>query len=196
MEESKNQASSKAYIIGALVITVSLIVIGISMSYAYFANRVEEINPGNKGVTISSGNLDMTFATSATINATAAGLVNDTDITTKAEHTNFSITLPSDAKVASATYNLYLTELNISDNLKSKYLKWNLYKSGTSVANGTFENIGTNTTLNLETAVTISKGTTNDYVLYIWLSNDPDVNQTSLLSGTFSGKVGFKATTG
>lgn len=196
MEESKNQSSSKAYIIGALVITVSLIVIGISMSYAYFANRVEEINPGNKGVTISSGNLDMTFATTNTINATAAGLVNDADFTTKAEHTDFSITLPSDAKVASATYNLYLTDLNISNNLKSPYLKWSLYKNNTKVVDGDFASIGTNTTLNLETAVTISKGTTNDYILYIWLSNDPDVNQTSLLSGTFSGKVGFKATTG
>lgn len=196
MEEIKNQASSKAYIIGALVITVSLIVIGISMSYAYFANRVEEINPEKKGVTISSGNLDMTFATSATINATAAGLVNDTDITTKAEHTNFSITLPSTAKVASATYNLYLTDLNISNNLKSPYLKWSLYKNNTKVVDGNFASIGTSTTLNLETAVTISKGTTNDYILYIWLSNDPNVNQTSLLSGTFSGKVGFKATTG
>ena len=165
MEFNKNQSSNKIYILGALIITVSLIIIGVSMSYAYFVNSVQEVNPDNKEVRISSGELVMNFASTRTINATAVGLINDSEITTTAEHTDFSVTLPSDAKVNSALYNIFITELNISDNLKSSYLKWSLYNGDTS------------------------------YVLYIWLSNDPNNNQTQLLNGSFSGKVGFRGVT-
>lgn len=193
--EIKEKNSTKAYVLGALIITVSLVIIGVSMSYAYFVNRVEEINPENKDVLITSGDLVMSFASSRTINATAVGLINDADITAKAEHTDFSVTLPSDAKANSAVYRIYLTDLNISNNLKSADLKWSLYNGGTSIANGDFASIGTNTTLSLKENITINKGNTDAYVLYIWLSNDPDNNQTSLLNGSFSGKVGFTGAT-
>lgn len=195
MEFNKSQSSTKAYILGALIITVSLVIIGVSMSYAYFVNSIEEVNPDNKEVRIFSGDLVMNFASTRTINATAVGLVNDADITTKAEHTDFSVTLPSDAKVNSALYSIYLTELNVSDNLKSPYLKWSLYNGDTEVASGDFENIGTKTTLYLKENITINKGSTDGYKLYLWLSNDPDNNQTQLLNGSFSGKVGFRGVT-
>ncbi len=195
MEFNKNQGSTKAYVLGALIITVSLVIIGVSMSYAYFVNRIEEVNPDNKDVRIYSGDLVMNFASTRTINATAVGLINDSDITTTAEHTDFSVTLPSDAKVDSALYNIFITELNISDNLKSPYLKWSLYNGEASVASGNFEDVGTKTTMNLKENITINKGATDSYVLYIWLSNDPDNNQTQLLNGSFSGKVGFRGVT-
>lgn len=202
MESSKSMNSTKAYVLGALIITVSLIIIGVSMSYAYFVNRIEEVNPDNKEVRITSGDLVMDLATTRTITATAVGLVNDTDIATKAEHTDFSVTLPSDAKVDSSKYTIFLTELNISDNLKSEYLKWALYSvnedsTEVEVNSGNFSDIGTKTTLTIsgDTVINISKGTTTSYKLYIWLSNDPDNNQVSLLNGSFSGKVGFRATT-
>ena len=51
------------------------------------------------------------------------------------------------------------------------------------------------TTLNLKENITINKGSTDSYILYIWLSNDPDNNQTQLLNGSFSGKVGFRGVT-
>lgn len=195
METSKLNAN-KAYILGALVITISLVIIGVSMSYAYFVNTVQEVeaHKSNKGVTITSGALDMNFATTQTINASAVGLINASEVTTKANHTDFSIALPSTAKVNSAKYQVYLTDLNISSNLKSTYFKWALYKGSTSVKSGNFSAV-TGTTLTLLDSVSISKGTTDSYKLYIWLENNPNVNQTSLLNGSFSGKVGFTATT-
>ena len=48
MESSKNQNVTKVYVLGALIITISLVIIGVSMSYAYFVNRIEEVNPDNK----------------------------------------------------------------------------------------------------------------------------------------------------
>ena len=59
MEFNKSQNSTKAYILGALIITVSLVIIGVSMSYAYFVNRIEEVNPDNKDVRIYSWDLVM-----------------------------------------------------------------------------------------------------------------------------------------
>lgn len=193
--ENKKGNSTKAYVLGALIITVSLVIIGVSMSYAYFINRVEEVNADNKEVIIRSGDLVMNFESTRTITASGVGLVNDGDVATKAEHTDFSVSLPADAKVNSAKYRIYLTELNIADNLKSADLKWSLYKGGVSIADGNFENIGTNTNLSLKEDVIIDKGNTDSYVLYIWLSNDPNRNQIDLLNGSFSGKVGFTGVT-
>lgn len=195
MESNKSQSSMKAYVLGALIITVSLVIIGVSMSYAYFVNRIEEVNPDNKSLIIKSGELVMNFASTKTITANAVSLVNDADITTNAPHTDFSVTLPSDSKIDVAKYSIYLTDLIISDNLKSADLKWSLYNGGTSVASGNFENIGSNTSLYLKENIEISKGSTDGYVLYIWLSNDPNNNQTELLNGSFSGKVGFRGVT-
>ena len=139
----------------------------------------------------------MNFTTTQYINANSAGLINDTNVVTEGDYTSFSVTLPSNADASSATYSLYLTELTITDNLKSKYVKWALYNAdGTSmITSGDFSGATSGTNLTLQSNITINKGETNSYRLYIWLSNDPDVNQTSLLNGSLSAKVGFRAAT-
>ena len=196
MENVENNAK-KRLILASLIIVMSIIIIGLSLSYAYYLNQVVEVNPDNQGASITSGELTMNFATERVINAISAGLVSDADILTEADYTQFSVTLPSTAKVDSATYTLYLTELTITDNLKSNYVKWALYDgNGTSeITNGTFLNATTGTDLTIDTGISISKGETDSYRLYIWLSNDENVNQIDLLNGSLSAKVGFRATT-
>lgn len=196
MENVENNAK-KRLILASLIIVMSIIIIGLSLSYAYYLNQVVEVNPDNQKASITSGELTMNFATERVINAISAGLVSDTDILTEADYTQFSVTLPSTAKVDSATYTLYLTELTITDNLRSNYVKWALYDgNGTSeITNGTFLNATTGTDLTIDTGISISKGETDSYRLYIWLSNDENVNQIDLLNGSLSAKVGFRATT-
>lgn len=196
MENVENNAK-KRLILASLIIVMSIIIIGLSLSYAYYLNQVVEVNPENQKASITSGELTMNFATERVINAISAGLVSDADILTEADYTQFSVTLPSTAKVDSATYTLYLTELTITDNLKSNYVKWALYDgNGTSeITNGTFLNATTGTDLTIDTGISISKGETDSYRLYIWLSNDENVNQIDLLNGSLSAKVGFRATT-
>lgn len=196
MENVENNAK-KRLILASLIIVMSIIIIGLSLSYAYYLNQVVEVNPDNQKASITSGELTMNFATERVINAISAGLVSDADILTEADYTQFSVTLPSTAKVDSATYTLYLTELTITDNLKSNYVKWALYDgNGTSeITNGTFLNATTGTDLTIDTGISISKGETDSYRLYIWLSNDENVNQIDLLNGSLSAKVGFRATT-
>ena len=189
--------SKKRITLAALIIVVSVIIIGMSLSYAYYVNTIQEVRPENQGVNITSGELTMNLTTSEYIAANSASLINDADVTRDADYTSFSVTLPSDADADSATYYLYLTELTITDNLKSKYVKWALYNAdGTSmITSGDFQNANSGTNLTLQDGISIAKGETNSYRLYIWLSNDPDVNQISLLNGSLSAKVGFRAVT-
>ena len=195
--EIQKDNTKKRILLGSLIIVVSIVIIGISLSYAYFLNEVQEINPDNQGTNITSGELTMNLTSEKYITANGASLINDADIVTKGDYTSFSVTLPSDADASSASYSLYLTELTISDNFKSKYVKWALYNAdGTSeLASGDFSNATSGTNINLKDNISITKGTTNSYRLYIWLSNDPDNNQIDLLEGSLSTKVGFRATT-
>lgn len=189
--------TKKRIILSSLIIVVSIVIIGLSLSYAYFVNTIRETNATNQGANLTSGELTMNFTTDRLINANSASLINDADVVTEGDYTQFSVSLPSNADAASATYSLYLTELTITDNLKSAYVKWALYDSkGTSViTSGNFVNATTGENLTLQNNITINRGETDSYRLYIWLSNDPDNNQISLLNGSLSAKVGFRATT-
>ncbi len=213
-------------ILAALIITISFIVIGISGSYAYFLNEVVDENKGDsKNVTVSSGELKMTFATEQEkyIKVTDAMLINDDELLTEGEdnYTEFTISLPGDAKVDSAFYEIFLTDIEMTDNFKNDRVKWALYKvtDGDSIketkqkegnfksvnlseTNGTTISDGKKATNSLtiegplpDNGITISKGATDKYRLYIWLSNDPNNNQSGLLNGKLSAKVGFRAIT-
>lgn len=189
--------TKKRLLLASLIIVMSIVIIGISLSYAYFINTVEEVNPENQGASLTSGELTMNFTTDRLINATSAGLINDADVVTEGDYTQFSVSLPSDADASSATYSLYLTELTITNNLKSTDVKWALYNgAGTSeITRGDFSNATSGTNMSLQNNISINRGETDSYRLYIWLSNDPDNNQTSLLEGSLSAKVGFRAVT-
>lgn len=189
--------TKKRIILGSLIVVVSIVIIGISLSYAYYLNTVKEINPENQGTSITSGELTMNLASEKYITASGASLINDADVLTQADYTSFSVTLPSDADAPNASYSLYLTDLTITDNLKRPYVKWALYNAdGTEkIASSDFTSATSGTNLTLKDNITITKGKTDSYRLYIWLSNDTQKNQIDLLEGSLSVKVGFRATT-
>lgn len=189
--------SNKKNLIGAFILKISLVIIGISGSYAYFVNTIENVADRDNSVSITSGELKMNFTTSQYINASDGTLINDADLLTSsnAKYTSFSVALPNDAKVSRASYNLYLTDITISDSFKSPYVKWALYADGDVKKNeGTFENY-TSGNIELLSSQDIEKNGPINYKLYIWLSNDDTVNQSSLLGGSIQAKVGFKAVT-
>ena len=202
--------TKKRIILGSLIIVMSIVIIGLSISYAYYLNTIVEVNPGNQGTNITSGKLSMNFTTSQYINATAAGLINDEDVLdpSNSNYTKFSVSFADDNSVSSATYNLYLTEISMTKNFKNEDVKWALYNSSNSqIASGDFSAANLSSTANgdgtynadditLASSVTITPGTTNSYKLYIWLSNDSQTNQIDLLNGSLSAKVGFRATSG
>ena len=208
--ENTKDNTKKRIILGSLIIVMSIVIIGLSISYAYYLNTIEEVNPENQGTNITSGKLSMNFATSRNINATAAGLIDDDDVLDPSNNnfTQFSVSFAEDNSVDSATYNLYLTEISMTQNFKNEDVKWALYNlSNELIANGNFSSATLSSTANgdgtynadnitLKNDITISPGTTNSYKLYIWLSNDDQTNQIDLLNGTLNAKVGFRATAG
>ena len=103
--------TKKRIILGSLIIVMSIVIIGLSISYAYYLNTIEEVNPENQGTNITSGKLSMNFTTDQYIKATAAGLINDEDVLDPSNNnfTQFSVSFADDNSVDSATYNLYLT---------------------------------------------------------------------------------------
>ena len=205
--ENNVDNSKKRVILGSLIIVVSIVIIGLSLSYAYYINTIRETNADNQGASLTSGNLSMDFTTSQNINATSASLINDADILSEENnnYTAFSISFADDNTVSEATYNIYLTDISMTENFKSSYVKWALYRANnTLVTQGDFSNVTLNGTgsgthnasdITLASESITSVEGTKSYKLYIWLSNDPDNNQISLLNGSLSAKVGFRATT-
>lgn len=188
---------TKRNVLGAIILTLSLVIIGVSTSYAYFTNGVEELRPENQGVSVSSGGLEMTFSTSQYIKASAATLTTESAVVAGSNFTGFTIELPTSGIVDNGSYTVFLTDINMTDNFKSPYLKWALYTGSTKVTNGDFSGVTiTNGKANdiLLTSGNISKGAPVTYKLFIWLENDPNENQISLLDGSISARVGFTGT--
>ena len=179
------------------ILYLSLIIIIISVaftiSYAYLKANVT----GNDTATttnVTSGTLDITFATSAYINNNNLLLISDSDAATKAEQTSF--TIDNTKSNISGKYTLSLTELSISDNLKSNDFKWELLKNDSTINSGNFSTAVTANDFNLTSSnQTITPGTTDSYKLRIWLSETTS-DQLSLTNGSFSAKVKMTAIQG
>ena len=206
----------KRNLIGALIVVMSLIVIGISGSYAYYVNRVETAEGSDKHFKVTSGVLDMEFATGGqTLNVLEAGLIDGG--VDNAEFAQFTIQFNSNAKnISNATYDIYLMDVEMTDNFKSEYVRWALYdaEGGSPICNGNF-NVADLKDKNAVTPVkayndikitteskSLTKGNSATYKLFVWLQNDPNKNQADksgavdaidLTSGSLSFKIGFRA---
>ncbi len=203
MESKGVDISTKRNVLGALILTVAFIIIGVSTSYAYYMNSVDD-SGANKNVSATTGGLTMAFKDSTVFTANSIGLINDSNVLTQASHTDFSVTLPSGAAVSKANYKLYLSNTKITSNFKSAYLKWALYSGSSKLSEGNFGNVTLSSSasgglytvtseLPLLSNLSINRGETKAYTLYFWLSNVDGVQQNSLLQGTLNTKVAFRA---
>jgi cell division protein FtsL len=173
-----------------LSLVVIIISIAFSLSYAYMSAKVTGNDTATK-TTISSANLDIDFTTSEYINNSKLSLISDSDVATKADKTTF--TVANTKATTTVNYDLTLTEVAISDNLKSSDFKWELLKNDVSLSNGNFSTAITGTDITLTpSAQSITVGTTDSYVLRIWLS-ETNKDQLALTNGTFSAKVKLTA---
>lgn|SRR5574344_69187 len=165
-------------------ITVLLISLAFSMSYAVLTAKVE----GNSAATpmsVNTSSLTIDFTTSEYINNNKMSLINDSEKTDKAEKNIFTI---SNSSGVMAKYNLALTELVISDNLKSSDFKWELLKNDSIISNGDFSNAISATDYSISSVQSIGNNQTDSYIFRIWLS-ESGTNQIGLLNGSFNAKV-------
>ena len=178
-----------------LYISIALILIttAFTASRAFYLAKInvtDTINPS----TVTNANLDIEFLTSRYINEPKMMLINDADRQNSTAYTNFTITSKSTSTMT-ANYTLYLTDFTISTNFISEDFKWELTKKGdsgeTTKATGNFSNAVSGKDYTLTTdEITISPSETQQYVFRIWLSY-ADRDQSNLLEGSFSGKIGL-----
>ncbi len=182
----------KKHIVIYVTIVLLLVIGTFTITYSYFLalpKADDTITPSN----VEIGKLVLDFVTNTYINADKLSLINDSDKDTEAPYTEFIVSHNEESNV-SASYDLYITELEISENFKSEYFKWELVR----VSQGTEEIINSGNFLNATTGndfklnsntITLSVDDIHQYKLRIWLSNDENKNQLELTNGSFKGKV-------
>lgn len=206
---SKNGYAKNIMFISVFVI--SIIVIGISVSYSFYSALIKG-GSDITGSTAAKMDVTTTLNTTAAINAAKLSMIDAGEYLTKAEKVRFSVTNGTTSNVK-AKYTVQLVDMSLSKNLASKYFKWTLIvNAGTSTeksftgnfADTTIAPEGTSDTTvvnNLsktlitdENAITLDIGATDNIDFYIWLENDPVLDQLYLTNGNFTGKLNLNAT--
>lgn len=207
--DAKNEMKNHIIKIGVLV--VSIVTIGISMTYAFYTAKISG-NSEFDNVTAAEFHITSTLADSTAISNMKMSLIEPTNIAKSADKVEFSVTNSSTSTV-SGQYYVYLINVKLTKNLYSKYFKWQLVRKtdlGESIIDsGNFEDVTrTDTPLEGESdiaettvdkislnkvALEIPKGTTDNLIFRLWLENDPDVNQVDLTNGAFEAKLKIEA---
>ena len=174
-----------------IIAAVTIVVYCIGIAYAYFTARISG-NDTASSATVTVGKLMIDFDTTEYISNQYGELIQDSEKESKADANKFSVKHSVDSNIK-ADYTLSLTDIRISDNLKSSDFKWELVKNDTVLSSGNFSDIGTSTTLNLTPNYQrLEVNNTDKYIFRIWLS-ETDVDQSSLYNGTFSAKISLIA---
>lgn len=197
MKEENN--SKKKYVLFGIVIFLWLLLIG-ALSYAYFSVLFD--NDEKTNAEVVSGLLSVDFTTGQYINNTSMWPINADSVLTEGEKSTFTVARSASNTVDNVYYNIYLEDIAITNNYKSADIKWRLYDvtspttNTTPISQGTFENIGSSTSLQLNSArISLPKNVTHEYSLFIWINNSTTNNQISLLNGSLEGKIKVIAVT-
>ena len=138
IEKEEQKKEIKKYLIISIVFVISLAMIGLSLSYAYFTINFK--NPGEEDpITVpnnTAANLNVTSTiddeTTKAINTTNLALIESTEVEKAAEHVRFTITNhgPGEENQTEsnidAKYTISIVEMSLSKNLFSKYFKWKI----------------------------------------------------------------------
>ena len=213
MSDKKN---NKSHLAKVITLVISFIVIGISGTYAYYTMTIigsPTETRANAGVFKVTSSLEDVSA----INNTRLRLIDSADKEAKAEKITFTVTSLPESTV-DARYYIHLKNIEISKNLYSSYMKWEIAKTtGEVLAKGDFSqllrdgeplpneenNVLTNAkdldlttnaqTMTKEDGLVLVKKTQETLIFRMWLENDPNINQIDLTEGTFSGKLFLEA---
>lgn len=193
--------SDKSNLIISIAFVLFLLLLSVSATYAFFTRRVEATGEKTVGQVIT-GVLDIDFETNEYIYNKDTHLINDSERFEKADKTTFSIQRSSDSTVDNVSYDLYLDIIELPNELKSKYVKWELYDTDNPnnnlkpISEGNFDNIGDIKEIKLNSArIDLKKTDNHKYTLYMWLSYSDTELQNAFLQKELQVKVTAKAYT-
>lgn len=201
MNNITQENNEKKYIILSILFVLALLLIGISATYAFFTRRVEAPKEKTQS-NVLTGVLDIDFQTNKYIHNTSTKLINDTEIFTKADKSEFVIKRSENTTVDNVAYNLYLDIIKLDNELKNEHVKWALYKElnpnadSTPISSGNFANIKDIKKIQLnQTKIDLPKNDEHNYTLYIWLSYSETELQNEFLQKELEVKISTEATT-
>lgn len=202
--------NNKSNISKVIVLVVALIILGVSVTYAYFTAQISG-KPTQTTIKAGTLKIETNLESVGSINNTQMKLIDAANKETEAESVSFYVKNSSESTVT-AKYYIYLKDIAISKNLYSTYFKWELLQNGNVVGSGTFAdtvrkdtpntgeaaNIITTAedmTLNKD-AISLITNKSDSLEFRVWLENDANVNQIDLANANFEGKLYLEAVPG
>ncbi|MBE6161793.1 MAG: hypothetical protein E7158_06210, partial [Firmicutes bacterium] len=196
--------NKKLKIIALSILLVTLIG---AATYAYFELESEATNKTETKVQTSTFDIETSLTNLDGINAKDIPLINEEEIDTKAVTLDFDVKSLARTKLP-GKFNIYLKDVEITNNFISEYFKWQLVMDGNVIGSGDFSDINTKGTPDSNKTNTNSKSYFSNYYikqginfngfnksnlsLKIYLLN-AEVNQNSLLNGNLKAKVAVEA---
>ncbi len=192
------EVRKKNYVLLLGISILCLIVVIVSVTYAYFSPIIEG---DGTNFELTAGLIKLQIDEDAIALDGVAPILDEKYSTNASKH-EFTVTKTSDSTLKDVCYNLYLYIDMLGGNFYlpvgedpndtfQKYLKYRLESNGELVKNGNFSEIKTDAYgekyIDLASVEQLNKDTTSkDYTLYIWLSYDRENDQTRLLEGVAS----------
>lgn len=193
------------------VIGIVIIIGAIGITYAYSSKKIN--------LNITTGEYNVVYTGTSTIPLSNLRPITDNEITTNTENVlkiDFTVkgaqTNPTDKPII---YDVSLTDLDLPEELRSRYFKWRLYKNNRVISEGNFKD-GYDPKNNNRMVLTYAQqdlkdysDTGDSYVFYAWLSisedcfnnitycNEGEITNSSLfVNKNFSGNIRIELSTG
>lgn len=185
-------------IIISIMLVLSIIVVGISTSYAYFKASII----GNSTQThIKSDTFDIksTLDKTSSLSFSNMKLIDESEIGTLAQVLTFDIkSLANNSN--KGYFDIYIKDMTISNNLISEYFKYQILLDNKLITTGNFKaitaGVGTQTSVSkyvLKNNIAFNDGNNHTVKVRFYLLNDNNVNQINLMNSTVNFKVGINA---
>ncbi len=185
-------------IVSSIIVILGIIGVTLALTSGFSSN-----------VVIDTANLGVEYTGNLTLPSTSLYPIEDSEIDTNTENVltiNFTVkgvqSNPTDIPII---YDIVLSDLDVPEELKSEYLKWQLKKNGTIISTGSFSKNfdtikdGRLTLTEIQQDLPSYNSTADSYEFKLWISescpgNDmsqcgPEQDQSDMLNKTLSGKI-------
>ena len=194
---------SKNYVIICAIFVAALLILGISLTYAFFETDISNDFTETK-FTTGTFSMDTNLTDASVINASNMTLLNTNEVESKSEKINFTAQAKNNNN---AKFNIYLKNITISSNMIDSSFKWQLLADNKVISSGDFSDITKNGKLSTsktstdlvkyyDTYYLIKAGNFNGnnemkFEIRLYLLNS-SVDQSSLIDGTFSSSAAIE----
>lgn len=194
---------SKNYVIICAIFVVALLILGISLTYAFFETDISNDFTETK-FTTGTFSMDTNLTDASVINASNMTLLNTNEVESKSEKINFTAQAKNNNN---AKFNIYLKNITISSNMIDSSFKWQLLADNKVISSGDFSDITKNGKLStsktstdlvkyydtyyLKKAGNFNGNNEMNFEIRLYLLNS-SVDQSSLIDGTFSSSAAIE----